>query len=499
MSAPVDPQRWARIADLFDRALSVRSDDRAAWLVAICGDDRALHDEVTSLLRAHDRAGGFISSPARSGAPPSPDHIEIPSVPIGPYRVQRVLGAGGMGVVYLAEDPRLGRHVALKALAPGDGDPARAERLRREARLAASLAHPNVAAVYALEEYGGQLYMVSEYVPGETLRDRLGRGPVPVREAVDIVATMARALAAAHARGIVHRDLKPENVVRTPDGTLKILDFGLATTAEPSLTPLTVDGAALGTPAYMSPEQIRGTGVDGRSDQFALGIILYELVSGTHPFLGRTPAATFARILEAAAEPIRLAHTATDDEHLQDRLNAVIARLLQKAPDHRYVDTAAAAAALDRVLQAAPEPAAPEPIRPGRAWWWWQFHQAAVAGSYALLLVPLWRLRRIPDAEFGVWLFLLALVAAVTAGALRLHLWFAAREYPNLWLGQHTRARRWVRAADITFALVLMTKGIQAARLDDPSAPLLVAAAVAAGVAFLVIEPATTRAAHGQP
>jgi hypothetical protein len=493
VTTPVDPHRWARIADLFERALSVREEDRAAWLVAVSGNDTALHDEVASLLRVHQRADGFISTPA--ALPPQDERRLAAGVSIGPYRVERVIGAGGMGIVYLAEDSRLGRQVAVKMVAPAsDGDAARIERLRREARVAASLAHPNIATVFALEEYEGRLYMVSEYVAGETLRERLSRGPVAVDEAIATVATVARALAEAHVRGIVHRDLKPENIVRTPEGAIKILDFGLAMTDGHHEAGLTADGAAPGTPAYMSPEQIRGTGVDARSDQFAIGVLLYELVTGRHPFLARSPAATLARILEAAPDPLPLP-AAGDDEGLMDRLNGVVNRCLQKRADQRYSDTAALAAALARLTQPS---SGTTPSTSGRdARWWWQFHQAAVAVAYALLLIPLWRVRHMLGTEVGVPLFLVALVAAVAAGALRLHLWFAARQYPDQWLTQHREARRWVRTADVIFAALLLTEGAIAARTDDPSAPLLVAAATVVTIAFLVIEPATTRAAHG--
>jgi serine/threonine protein kinase len=497
VTTPVDPNRWARITDLFDRALSVRDEDRSAWLVAICGSDTSLHDEVASLLRVHERAGGFISGPAGIPSPAPPRDTPVPQVPIGPYRVLRVIGAGGMGVVYLAEDPRLGRQVALKAVAPAaNGDRDRVERLRREARVAASLVHPNIATVFALEQYDGQWYMVSEYVAGETLRDELSRGPLPVEEAIETVATIARALAVAHARGIVHRDLKPENIVRTPEGALKILDFGLAITDDHASAPLTGDGAAIGTPAYMSPEQIRGTGVDARSDQFALGILLYELVTGTHPFLARTPAATLARILEAVPEPLQVPEASGAGHELADRLTSIVGRCLQKRADHRYADTAALAAALARIDQSR-SATTPSPAPRPTALWWWQFHQAAVATSYTLLLLPLWRLRHLPGPAIGVPLFLVGLVAAVVAGALRLHVWFAARQYPDQWLGQHSRARRWVFAGDVVFTIVLFAQGMIAARTDNPSAPLLVAAAAALAVVFLVVEPATTRAAHG--
>ena len=198
---------------------------------------------------------------------------------IGHYLIRGVLGEGGMGVVYLAEDSRLGRTVALKAVAPQYvGDPARRERLRREARAAASLQHPGIATVFALEEIDDHLYIAGEYVPGETLRDELARGPLTPARAVETMLAIARALAVAHERGVIHRDLKPENLMRTPAGDMKILDFGLARVHDPVSTDATLsaEGSVLGTPAYMSPEQIRGKTVDGRADLFALGVVLYS-------------------------------------------------------------------------------------------------------------------------------------------------------------------------------------------------------------------------------
>jgi predicted Ser/Thr protein kinase len=498
VNTPADRHRWARIADLFDRALSVRDEDRAAWLIAICGSDAALHDEVSSLLRVHERAGAFLTTPVSiTTPPPDPAALPVPTLPLGPYRVQRVLGMGGMGVVYLAEDSRLGRLVAMKAVAPAyTSDADRSERLRREARTAALLVHPNIATVFSLEIFDGQTFIVSEYVPGETLREELARGPLPAADALATARTICLAAAAAHARGIVHRDLKPENIVRTPDGVIKILDFGLATTAETAAASLTGDGAALGTPAYMSPEQIRGRRVDARSDQFALGVLMYELLTGVHPFLARTPAATLARILEAEAEPQPLTHDVHDlPPAVVETLAAIVMRCLQKAPEGRYPDTAALVSALESLSRPDPviETHGPAP----RAVWWWQFHQATVTAAYVLLLLPLWRVRHMSEAGFGSPIFLLALVAVVVAGALRLHLWFAMRQYPDQWLDQHTQARRWIRAADVTLAAMLLMAGVMAAATDSTSAPLLVAAGASVAVTFLIVEPATTRAALG--
>lgn len=500
MTRPTDPHRWARIADLFERALSVRAEDRAAWLVAVCGDDEQLYDEISSLLRVHERAGSWLSGPP-SDADPAPDVLPpLPTQPIGPYRVRRVIGTGGMGVVYEAEDTRRGRTVALKAVAGADDARQHVARLQREARAAAAIVHPNIATVYSLEEADGQIYMASELVDGKTLRDELARGPLPFVRAIEAALAVARAAAAAHARGIVHRDLKPENVACAPDGTFKVLDFGLAVAAASAAISLTDDGTLIGTPGYMSPEQIRGNRVDGRADQFAIGVLLYELVTGTHPFRARTPATTLARVLEAAPDPLRV-HLPDDarllPDDVLDRLEATVARCLQKRPEHRFADTAALVAALERLLSVV-APAADPPRPSTRAVWWWQFHQAAVTIGYLLLLLPVWQVRAGLDVGLALALPLAALVAALVAGWLRLHLWFALREYPEQWASQHSRARRSILAADLVFAAVLLVAGVLATANGLGQGPLLVGAGAVVSVLSLVVEPATTRAAAGR-
>ena len=217
-----------------------------------------------------------------------------PGTQIGSFEIVGLVGAGGMGEVYRARDPQLGRDVAIKVLPPGfGGDPARVRRFELEARALAALNHPNVLAVHAVGNQGGAPYLVMELLVGETLRDRLRRGPVPVREAVPLALQMARGLAAAHGKGLVHRDLKPANLFITEDGTLKILDFGLARQAGLSasgaeetqgLSDATGTGVLLGTAGYMAPEQVSGQTADVRSDIFAFGVVLYEMLSGTGAF-----------------------------------------------------------------------------------------------------------------------------------------------------------------------------------------------------------------------
>ncbi len=227
---------------------------------------------------------------------------------LGPYEILSALGAGGMGEVYRACDPRLGRDVAIKVLpAAFSADPDRLHRFEREARAAAALNHPNILAVYDIGTRDGQPYVVSELLEGQTLRETLA-GPLPVKKAVDYAIQICQGLAAAHEKGIVHRDLKPENLFITHDGRLKILDFGLAKLAESAGAAAsasmratkvaeTTPGLVMGTVGYMSPEQVRGEQVGPGGDVFSLGCVLYEMVSGRRAFSGGTPVETMSAIL----------------------------------------------------------------------------------------------------------------------------------------------------------------------------------------------------------
>src|SRR5580700_8237817 len=214
-----------------------------------------------------------------------------PGTILGQYEIRSPLGAGGMGEVYRAHDTRLDREVAIKVLPESlTADPDRLRRFEQEARAVAALNHPNILAVYQMATHEGVSYMVSELLDGETLRERLRRGPIPLRKAIDYAGQIAHGLAAAHDKGIVHRDLKPDNLFVTKDGRVKILDFGLAKVTAPkdataSAAPtLTLPGVAIGTVGYMSPEQVRGLETDHRTDIFALGAILYEMVMGRGTF-----------------------------------------------------------------------------------------------------------------------------------------------------------------------------------------------------------------------
>src|SRR5262245_49427441 len=230
-----------------------------------------------------------------------------PGAVLGNYVIRERLGSGAMGEVYRAQDRRLGRDVALKLLSPSLArNPEALQRFEREARVLASLDHPNIAGIYGLEDAEGHPFLALELVPGDTLADRLRRGPIPPAESLAIARQIALALEAAHASGVVHRDLKPANVKLRPDGRVSVLDFGLAkvlggavdSLAPPGSLEATVPGLVLGTPAYMSPEQGRGQRVDERADLWAFGVVVFECLSGVRPFGGDTPVLVLAGILE---------------------------------------------------------------------------------------------------------------------------------------------------------------------------------------------------------
>lgn len=280
----------------------------------------------------------------------------VPGSRVGPYEIVCLLGAGGMGEVYRARDPRLGRDVAIKVL-PADlaNHPNRLQRLYQEARATAALNQPNVLAIHDIGEHGGRPFLVSELLEGETLRSRLDRGPIPPPDAMGYARQMALALAAAHAKGVVHRDLKPENVFLTDDGHLKILDFGLARVAgsdevadtswDGVLTAtVTSPGAVLGTVGYMSPEQVRGIPADGRSDIFSLGVVLYEMLTGRRAFHGVTPGDTLAAILTGDPPPLQ-----APAGQVPPALHVIVRRCLDKAPDRRFQSAADLAIALEAV------------------------------------------------------------------------------------------------------------------------------------------------------
>jgi len=275
----------AALGSLFVQALALPVEQRSVFLDEVCGEDSALREELSLLLAHPEEAPTFFAprTTSRSGS-----HIKapLPSDPaVSHYQILGKLGGGGMGVVYKALDTKLHRTVALKFLPPHlSADDEAQERFVHEAKTASALDHPNICTIHDIDRtVDGQLFIVMAYYAGETLKKKIARGALPVRDALDYAIEMARGLAKAHEQGIIHRDIKPANVMITDDGGVKIVDFGLAKVRDVELTRA---GTTMGTAAYMSPEQALGQEVDHRTDVWSLGVVLYELLTGERPFKG---------------------------------------------------------------------------------------------------------------------------------------------------------------------------------------------------------------------
>jgi TolB-like protein/Flp pilus assembly protein TadD len=341
-------ERWQQVERLYHAALERGAEGRAAFIAEACAGDEGLRREVESLLTYEDQAEDFIESPALEVAAQMMAGGEGATVSAGQtinqYTIISSLGAGGMGEVYLAEDTRLGRKVALKFLpAHLTQDEGHLRRFEQEARAVAALSHPSVCTIHEVVETGeGRHCIVMEYVGGVTLRTRMRGKRLSLADAVDIALQIAGALSAAHAAGIVHRDIKPENVMVRPDGLVKVLDFGIAKYARPSRAReakeswvKTATGVVVGTTAYMSPEQARGQAVDARTDVWALGVILYEMVASRLPFPGKTPSDRVAAILEREPEPLGRLRRGVPAE-----LERIVGRALAKDRNQRYARVA---------------------------------------------------------------------------------------------------------------------------------------------------------------
>ncbi|HJQ68441.1 MAG TPA: protein kinase [Blastocatellia bacterium] len=334
------PERYQKIDEVFQAALERDADQRAAFLNEACAGDPALRRKVEALLASDQQAQNFIEAPAIEVAAlllaDEPDTV-IEGC-IGPYRIVDLLGSGGMGQVYLAEDPRLGRNVALKLLPDGfSHDEKSMRRFRQEARAASALNHPNIITIHEFGEMDGRQYIVSEFVEGHTLRQVMAKRAVSPVEALDVAVAVATALVAAHRAGIVHRDIKPENIMLRPDGYVKVLDFGLAKLigSKPAFERTedsnTDPGFVMGTISYMSPEQVRGLEVDARTDIWSLGGVLYEMVAGTAPFVDRTTSDLIVSILEREPPKLSLDSSAASSE-----LQRIVNRSLAKDRNGRY-------------------------------------------------------------------------------------------------------------------------------------------------------------------
>ncbi len=434
------------------------------------------------------------------------------------YRVLEKLGEGGMGVVYLAEDTRLGRKVALKALSPEFvRDPDRRKRFQQEARAAAVLTHPGIATVYEFEEIGEDLFIAFEYVRGDNLRAAVNRGPMELNVLLKTATDIARALTAAHTHGVVHRDLKPENVIRTAEGDSKILDFGLARFQPSALesdnasTRLTDPGSIVGTISYMAPEQLESKDADFRSDIFSFGILVYELATGMRPFEGASRASTISRIL--SAEPVSLLQR---NPVAPPELDRIVRKCLRKRPEERYQSTRDLAVDLESLRRdsesgISPRPAetfssgaedgllrrpfamvAPTPRR------WWEANQLLYVVFNAVFIYIGWKVKEWTPGTLGLALFLAVVVLAAASTSFRVILLGTGVVTPANLAAEVRRLGRWTRLVDLTFTALLVVLAGTIVNSHPGVAGLLVGMAVAGLVAFLIIDPTLARAAFPQ-
>jgi serine/threonine protein kinase/Tol biopolymer transport system component len=339
------PERWQQVKGIFNSAINYRPEERGLFISQACSGDEALRSEVESLIASHERSGSFIDEPAFAVAAAllADDKSELKTgETIGSYEILSFISRGGMGEVYLAEDKRLGRKVALKLLPSSlTKNDDRLRRFEQEARAASALNHPNIITIFEIREAGSSHVIATEFVEGETLRTRLSRSALSISEALDVAIQVADALSAAHKAGIIHRDIKPENIMLRPDGYVKVLDFGLAKLSEqaspavaaeaPTIQVRTGSGIVIGTAGYMSPEQARGLGVDNRSDIFSLGAVIYEMLARRKPFEGDTPSDTLAAILKTDPAPLSRVLPGLPPE-----LTRIVAKCLKKDREERY-------------------------------------------------------------------------------------------------------------------------------------------------------------------
>ncbi len=307
----MNQDHWQKVKGLFDAVVELAPQERTRFLDKSCGTDDALRRDVEKLLASFDDAESFMEQPA--AAEVASFIVEAKNLEAGKsfghYEIIRHIGAGGMGEVYLAEDKKLDRRVAIKIL---NQEFSRHEtnlgRFIQEAKAASALNHPNILVIHEIGESENSNYIVSEFIEGKTLRDNFKASPMKLSKILDIAIQIANALTAAHRANIVHRDIKPENIMIRPDGYVKILDFGLAKLVEQKVVGLedatakqnqTAKGVILGTVNYMSPEQAKAEKVDERTDIFSFGVVLYEMIAGRTPFAGASMSETFANLINA--------------------------------------------------------------------------------------------------------------------------------------------------------------------------------------------------------
>lgn len=334
---------WNKAQALFEGALALDADARSAYLEQVCMGDEALLNEVAGLLAA-DANGEGLWGRLAGVVPEAPEAPLKPGQLLGPYRIVEEIGFGGMGVVYAALDTRLDRDVALKCLPAHLSKHSESrQRFMTEAKAASQLDHPNICVLFDIGEMpDGSLYLTMPYYQGENLADQIEGGPLPLETVLGIARQVGSGLAAAHEKGIVHRDIKPANLMLTTDGQVKIVDFGIA---KMTGIELTRTGGSVGTVAYMAPEQIRGEQVDHRTDLWALGVIMYEALTGQRPFAGALPHEIMMAVLSDTAEPVSQICPS-----LGDTIDPLLSKLLAHDPAQRYPNAETLLEDLDGVL-----------------------------------------------------------------------------------------------------------------------------------------------------
>jgi serine/threonine protein kinase len=398
------PERWQMVRGILQSVMELRPAERAAFLDSKCSGDASLRKDVDEYLSIEGKLDpDFLESPAAAqvdlpGRSFASASILAAGTRLGNYELRALLGAGGMGQVYRARDVLLKREVAIKIIPHFyASDAARLHRFKQEAEATAVLNHPNILTIYQVGQHDETFYIVEELLEGETLRERLKAGPLPVRAATDYGVQIARGLAAAHECGIIHRDLKPENIFVTKDGRVKILDFGLAKLVEhrrdhraddektkSATTQWTEPGLALGTTAYMSPEQVRGKQVDHHSDIFAFGAVLYEMLTGRLAFAKETSAETMTAILnEDPPAPSQ------SGQNIPPGMQRVIQRCLEKQPAQRFQSASDLAFALEALSESGSGPIVAAAQRSLPLWLW---AAAGILGALVTLIYGWWRI-----------------------------------------------------------------------------------------------------------
>jgi serine/threonine-protein kinase len=389
------PERWKKIEEIYHAVLQRPPAERAAVVEAACVGDPELQHEVESLF-AHDEAAQNFVTPspdllAAALLMAMPNHSLI-GTNLSHYHILALLGRGGMGEVFLASDTELGRKVALKLLPTHwTSEAERVRRFKQEARAASALNHPNILTVHEIGEVNGRHFIVSEFVEGDTLRQRIQDGRMMLGTSVEVATQVASALEAAHRAGIIHRDIKPENVMVRPDGLVKVLDFGLAKLIEPNLAvdpnSVTEPGRIVGTPYYMSPEQARGMDVDARSDIFSWGVVLYEMIAGRPPFTGATATDAIISIVQDEAEPLK-----SHAPEVPPEVENIVAKALRKDVGERYQTAADLLSDLKGLQHGSGLP-------PRQRRRWPKVSIAAIAVLLMVVFVWLWTVQQKPESS----------------------------------------------------------------------------------------------------